>query len=100
MRKLLVILVILMLPGVGLMYVSCDKDEGFEAPKLQIPKAQVMDALSGKPINKNVYVDYEGKRIYFCCDDSRQNFNKNPAVFLRRFKEQGVILANTPKGGS
>ena len=67
---------------------------------MQAPKAQVTDAFSGKPINKNIYVDYEGKRIYFCCDDSRQSFNKNPDVFLRKFKEQGVILANTPKGGN
>ena len=84
----------------GLMYISCDKDEGFEAPKLQAPKTQATDALSGKPINRNVYVDYKGKRVYFCCDDSKQSFKKNPAVFLRRFKEQGVILANTPKVGN
>lgn len=97
MRRLSVILAIIMLLGIGLVNVSCDKDESFEAPALSAPKIQMTDAISGEPINKNVYVDYKGKRIYFCCENSRQGFNNNPQVFLKKFKEQGVILADTPK---
>ena len=92
MRKLLATIIILMLPGMGLINVSCDKDEEFQSQKLEAPKAQVTDAISGKPINKTVYVDYKGKRIYFGCDDSRRKFNENPGLFLRKFKEQGVTL--------
>jgi len=32
---------------------------------------------SGK-IDKNIYADYKGKRIYFCCAQCRDNFKKNP----------------------
>jgi YHS domain-containing protein len=91
----------LLLLGMGLMDIACDKEEkgtketGQVTPKVgevQTLKAQTTDALSGKPVNKNIYADYEGKRIYFCCDQSKKDFQKNPEVYLTKFREQGVIL--------
>jgi len=32
----------------------------------------------GSKIDKNIYADHDGKRIYFCCAQCRDNFKKNP----------------------
>lgn len=60
-------------------------------------KAQMTDALSGKPVDRNVYVDYQGQRIYFCCANSRSDFQLNPDKYLKVFREQGVTLEKSPE---
>ena len=80
MRKVLMVPLMLLLLGRGLMDIACDKEEKGtrktqgDTPKVgevQTLKAQTTDAVSVKPVNRNIYEDYEGKRIYFCCDQSR-----------------------------
>jgi YHS domain-containing protein len=51
----------------------------------------------GNPINKNVYTDYEGKRIYFCCAGCPQEFKKDPAKYMKKLEEQGVVPEAAPK---
>ncbi len=105
MRKVLIVPLMLLLLGLGLMDIACDKEEkgtkktGQVTPQgggVQALKAQTTDALSGKPVNKNIYTDHEGMRIYFCCDQSRNDFLKNPEVYLTKFRQQGIILESTP----
>lgn len=59
-------------------------------------KMQTTDALSGKPVSRAIYADHEGKRIYFCCEQSRETFRTDPGKYLDAFKSQGVTLENTP----
>jgi YHS domain-containing protein len=51
--------------------------------------------LSG-PVNRNVYTDYKGKRIYFCCPPCVQEFKKDPEKFMKQFEEEGVVLEDAP----
>jgi YHS domain-containing protein len=51
--------------------------------------------LSG-PANRNVYTDYKGKRIYFCCPPCIQEFKKDPEKFMKQFEEEGVVLEDAP----
>lgn len=53
--------------------------------------------VMGGKIDKNVYADYEGKRVYFCCTSCRQEFLKNPDKYIQKLQEQGVDIATTPK---
>jgi len=48
--------------------------------------------VMGGPINKEIYSDYNGKRIYFCCAGCEKTFQKNPEKYLNKMKEQGVVL--------
>ncbi len=57
---------------------------------------QTRDAFSGKLVNREIYADYEGKRVYFCCRDSKTNFLKDPSIYLDKFKELGVTLQDVP----
>ena len=66
-------------------------------------KAQTTCPVLGGNIDKNVYADYKGKRIYFCCKGCDQEFEKNPEKYLQKLKEEGVTLEPAPaakdKGG-
>lgn len=59
-------------------------------------KTQTVCPMSGKPINKEVYVDQDGKRVYFCCLDCVKEFKADPAKSMLKMKEEGIILADAP----
>lgn len=62
----------------------------FAAPQTKCP---VLDG----PIDKKVFVDYKGKRVYFCCAGCEKEFNKDPNKYLKKMEADGVKLENTPK---
>lgn len=43
---------------------------------------QTMCPIMDAPINKNLFVEYEGKKVYFCCPGCSEEFNKNPEKYL------------------
>jgi len=61
------------------------------------PKPQTQCPMSGKPINKKMYADYRGKRVYFCGPGCRTKFQADPAKYVKKLEEQGITLARTPK---
>jgi YHS domain-containing protein len=64
-----------------------------EAPK---GKPQTICPVMGGEIDKSVYADYEGKRVYFCCDACRKDFQKNPAMYIKKMEDQGILLEKSP----
>ncbi len=81
---------------------GAEKKADVETSNTQPPAElyQTIDALSGNPINRNIYEDYEGKRIYFCCRNSVKKFLDDPSIYLDKFKELGVTLQDTPAADS
>jgi YHS domain-containing protein len=57
---------------------------------------QVKCPVRSSPVNKNVYTDYQGKRIYFCCPPCIQEFKKNPDKYMKQFEREGVVLEDAP----
>jgi YHS domain-containing protein len=51
----------------------------------------------GNSVNKNIYTDYNGKRIYFCCPPCVQEFKKNPEKYMKQFEKEGVVLEDAPQ---
>ncbi len=46
--------------------------------------------MPGKPINKALFTEYEGKKVYFCCPGCDKMFNADPEKYvakLPQFKE-------------
>jgi YHS domain-containing protein len=43
----------------------------------------IMDA----PINKNIFVEYKGKKVYFCCPGCEDKFNAEPQKYLARLPQ-------------
>jgi len=58
--------------------------------------SQTKCPVRGGTINKNVYTDYQGKRIYFCCPPCVADFKKNPEKYMKKFEEEGVVLEEAP----
>lgn len=48
--------------------------------------------VMGNDINKDLYVDHNGKRVYFCCQMCLPQFKKNPKAFIKKLESQGVEL--------
>ncbi|MCI5126596.1 MAG: YHS domain-containing protein [Candidatus Electrothrix sp. AR5] len=61
----------------------------FAAPQTKCP-------VMGGDINKEIYADHEGKRVYFCCAACLPQFKENPEKYLAKLKEAGVELEAVP----
>ena len=51
--------------------------------------------LNGK-IDRNIYLDYQGKRVYFCCASCKDEFLKDPGKYLKQMESEGVTPENSP----
>ena len=74
---------------------SCGDEEHGMAMQGEEPNQEKWPAMGNK-INKDVYADYDGKRVYFCCAGCNKAFMKDPDKYLGEMKEAGVVLAATP----
>lgn len=52
--------------------------------------------LQGK-IDKKVFTDYKGKRIYFCCAGCIDDFKKDPEKYMKEMEVKGITLENAPE---
>ena len=59
-------------------------------------EAQTLCPVMGGKINKDVYADYEGKRVYFCCEGCVPEFQKDPAKYINKLENEGVKLQEVP----
>ena len=56
---------------------------------------QTICPVMGNPIDKNVFVEYQGKKVYFCCPDCKAEFNADPEKYvakLPQFKDQAESM--------
>jgi len=58
------------------------------------PKPQTMCPVSGEAIDTSVHVDYQGQRIYFCCNKCPAAFRNDPEKYFAKFENEGVQLEN------
>jgi len=61
------------------------------APVTQV-KPQTLCPVMGNPIDKNFFVDSDGKRIYVCCGMCLSTVKKNPAQFVKQLEAEGITL--------
>ena len=64
--------------------------------KRAAPKAQTICPVMGEKIDKTLYVDHMGKRVFFCCKMCVGKFNKDPMKYIKKLEEQGVTLEDAP----
>jgi hypothetical protein len=51
--------------------------------------AQKTCPVMGNPINKDLYVDYNGKRIYVCCGMCIDKVEKDSEKYLKKLEDMG-----------
>jgi YHS domain-containing protein len=43
--------------------------------------------MDGNKINPNVFVEYKGKKVYFCCNDCKAKFEAEPEKYLAKLPQ-------------
>ncbi|MBN2415348.1 hypothetical protein JXO52_05880 [bacterium] len=61
-----------------------------------VDSAQTTCPVMGGAINKEIYTDYNGMRIYFCCAGCIETFRNDAEPYLTKMKEAGVIPEKAP----
>ncbi|WLE96893.1 MAG: YHS domain-containing protein [Candidatus Electrothrix communis] len=61
----------------------------FAVPQTKCP-------VMGGDINKEIYADHEGKRVYFCCAACLPQFQENPEEYLAKMEKAGVEPGAVP----
>ena len=79
----------------GLMiFVGCEKTEPVipsspnEANEISsVAGEQTMCPVMGGAVNKDIFVEYQGKKVYFCCPACVSEFEKNPEKYLSKLPQ-------------
>jgi len=48
---------------------------------------QKMCPVLGGPVDKNIFTEYQGKKVYFCCTDCKEQFEKEPEKYLSKLPQ-------------
>lgn len=67
-------------------------------PVLAQGKPQTVCPVLAGNIDKSIYVDYKGYRIYFCCTGCDAEFKKDPEKYLKKMQDAGITPEKSPAG--
>jgi len=90
-----IILTLISLLVIGLvMLAGCEKKT---EPQIETESAQPVPQVSAieqvvcpvmeGPINKEIYTEYKGKKVYFCCSGCKEKFEKEPEKYLSKLPQ-------------
>ena len=77
-----------------------DVADAWPGPEEGLRPQTTCPVMEGKRINKRLYVDYEGFRIYVCCGPCVKAVRNNPAKHLRKLQDQGVAVEKAKEGNA
>ncbi len=111
-KKQLVMSMLLVLLTVGLAVLNgCKKSEpqamtdheGHDHPAMTDKPAEMIEAakaivaeaieqktcpiMAGNPINKNLFTEYKGKKVYFCCPACKPKFEADPEKYIAKLPQ-------------
>lgn len=59
-------------------------------------KPQTICPVMKAPVNKGVFADHQGKRVYFCCGSCKSTFLADPDKYVKEMESSGVQLEKVP----
>ena len=74
---------------VGKEMAAAAKDQAVAA-KEQVAAAMeqtTCPVMDGNPIDKNVFVEYKGKKVYFCCKACVEQFQADPEKYVAKLPQ-------------
>ncbi|MGD0077752.1 MAG: YHS domain-containing protein [Sedimentisphaerales bacterium] len=108
-QKMVLVVAVAMIGLIGL--VGCKKKEQMAAPKTPTMEGMMKQAataeeanktaatavasmeqttcpvMDGNKIDKNVFVEYKGKKVYFCCAGCKEEFEKAPEKYIAKLPQ-------------
>ncbi|MBU1260999.1 MAG: YHS domain-containing protein [Planctomycetes bacterium] len=76
-----------------LVIAGCQKKTEPAAPAAEANAAvsaaveQTMCPVMGGVINKDLFVEYQGKKVYFCCGQCKGDFEKDPEKYIAKLPQ-------------
>jgi YHS domain-containing protein len=61
-------------------------DEPIEAVAAAIEQ-KTCPVMEGNPINKALFVEYKGKKVFFCCPPCKDKFNAEPEKYIAKLPQ-------------
>jgi len=58
-----------------------------EMAKAAAAGEQTICPVMDNPINKDVFVEYKGNKVYFCCPDCKAKFNADPEKYIAKLPQ-------------
>jgi YHS domain-containing protein len=62
-------------------------DANKAAAETAAPGEQTLCPVTGDKIDKNVFVEYKGKKVYFCCTMCKGPFEKDPEKYIGKLPQ-------------
>lgn len=99
MKKFKLMIVLMSLVLAGLIVVNgCKKSEPSPPSEPTPPSAkseavsaaaieQTVCPMMGTPINKAIFTEYKGKKVYFCCPSCKPEFEKDPEKYIAKLPQ-------------
>jgi len=57
------------------------------AKEIAVAAVQTTCPIMGNPINKDIFTEYKGKKVYFCCPACKPDFEKDPEKFIAKLPQ-------------
>jgi YHS domain-containing protein len=92
MRRLCIIILVLLIP-VLLCGTVLAQEKKVEPGSLQ----KTCFIMKGNPVNPEIYADYKGHRIYFCCNDCLAAFKADPERYYQEMLKAKMPMEKTPQ---
>lgn len=67
------------------------------APPVKKLKPQTTCPVMGGEIDRELYVDHKGKRIYVCCPGCLGKLKKNPEKYIKKLERMGQAAEDVPE---
>lgn len=92
----ILIVLFLVLPLLSLAYASGDHDQSHQINSVHPQANTYCPVMPDMKVDPQVFADYKGKRVYFCCLKCKSTFQANPTKYLHRLPQFGS--ASRPVG--
>jgi YHS domain-containing protein len=96
-KKLIMTMMPMLLLTVGLIAVDgCKKSEPASSETVAKKAAEVTSTeaeqttcpvMDGNPINKDLFTEYKGKKVYFCCPGCETKFKEDPEKYISKLPQ-------------
>jgi YHS domain-containing protein len=77
---------------------GAEEDKKDSAGAVEERPAQSTCPIMGFAVNKDLYADVKGKRVYVCCPPCRQKVKADPDAALKTIRKRGERAVDVPEG--
>lgn len=64
-----------------------------------LPRVQVICPVSGQPSGTKVFIEEKGNKVFFCCNNCRGKYEKDPAKYAAKLANSYTIQTKCPVTG-